>query len=540
MHAEHFLERLDRLDDHEVPDALALYYNPPLVRQLLAHAPERGHGDRVAISLDDPREGPFIIVTQNGDFVTTLGRGMSVGDLPVVPRSVWDAARRRDERFSENFAQARAVSSREARLMWDELMTRGPYFSRESMSAALAFSRLLDTTFVRYWAELNAAIASKLTRLATREGYRALDDEGRATLARRIWALGNLSVLVGGSEVKRATEGPVVEAFRELPLGSCSIRFGMLGPYLRALWATGKLGALTFDAAKRVFRTGASSDEQLDAGLSLAIIGHRFRKYRGEVAKILAIGKREHEAPEVAFRRSVGEVTLASLEVVNAREDVRPKLQEIGARLWVDRSRELPADHPLRMNRRGAGRAGRAAVRRDVGGPVDVRRQRRERGGHAVQRGARRGGAVLPARARRRHAARRVRGVGRAVLRAGAQGRRARAAHGDRGAQAWAERAVLVRQRPEVQAVLWAVADASGLDTERAEARAPISASSTPVSGGTGRHRARRAMLCERWTCSATSMACSTRSKPRVWTTRCAAVWRSPSTATYVRRATST
>jgi hypothetical protein len=141
----------------------------------------------------------------------------------------------------------------------------------------------------------------------------------------------------------------VVEAFRELPLGSCSIRFGMLGPYLRALWATGKLGALTFDAAKRVFRTGASSDGQLDAGLSLAIIGHRFRKCRGEVAKILAIGKREHEAPEVAFRRSVGEVTLASLEVVSVCDDVRPMLQEVGARLWVQQSKALPADHPLRM-----------------------------------------------------------------------------------------------------------------------------------------------------------------------------------------------
>ena len=233
--------------------------------------------------------------------------------------------------------------------MWDELMTRGPYFSRESMSAALAFSRLMDTTFVRYWAELNAAIASKLTRLATRDGYRALTDEGRATLARRIWALGHLSVLVGGSEVKRATEGPVFEAFRDLPLGGCLLRFGMLGPYLRALWATGKLGALTFDGAKRVFRTGVSGDEQLDAGLSLAIISHRFRKYRGEVGKLLSIGKREHESREVAFRRSVGEVVLASLEVVNAREDVRPKLQEIGARLWVDRSEELPADHPLRM-----------------------------------------------------------------------------------------------------------------------------------------------------------------------------------------------
>ena len=58
-------------------------------QHLTEDGPERGHGDRVAISLDDPREGPFIVVTQGGAFVTTLGRGMSPTGLPVVSRGIW-------------------------------------------------------------------------------------------------------------------------------------------------------------------------------------------------------------------------------------------------------------------------------------------------------------------------------------------------------------------------------------------------------------------------------------------------------------------
>lgn len=111
----------------------------------------------------------------------------------------------------------------------------------------------------------------------------------------------------------------------------------------------GKLGALTFDGAKRSFRTSVTSDEHIDSALRLAIIGHRFRKYRGEVTKTLAIGPREHEGPEVSVRRSVGGLVLASLEVVNQRDDATATLQTLGANLWVQRSEELPADHPLRI-----------------------------------------------------------------------------------------------------------------------------------------------------------------------------------------------
>jgi hypothetical protein len=50
MHDHHFLERLDRLDEPEVEEALALYYDAALVRDLLGYVTARGHADRVARS----------------------------------------------------------------------------------------------------------------------------------------------------------------------------------------------------------------------------------------------------------------------------------------------------------------------------------------------------------------------------------------------------------------------------------------------------------------------------------------------------------
>src|SRR6476646_4114282 len=90
-HAHHFLSRLDRVSLGHVELALSLYNDAPLVRYVLSSASLPEGAARVAISLDDPREGPFIVVTRDGHFVTCLGAGMRPGELPVIARSHLDA-----------------------------------------------------------------------------------------------------------------------------------------------------------------------------------------------------------------------------------------------------------------------------------------------------------------------------------------------------------------------------------------------------------------------------------------------------------------
>src|SRR5665213_1929340 len=82
---EHFISRLSRLTEDHIPLALLLYRDAVLVRRVfkLAHLQ---NVPRVAISLGHPNQGPFVVVTRHGHFVTCLGEGMSAWPLPIVPR----------------------------------------------------------------------------------------------------------------------------------------------------------------------------------------------------------------------------------------------------------------------------------------------------------------------------------------------------------------------------------------------------------------------------------------------------------------------
>ena len=90
-HAEHFLSRLERLATREVDFALQLYRDTPLVRAVIDAAGVPDGAERVALSIDDPQQGPFLVLTRDGRFVTCLGRGMSPGRLPVITRGKLDS-----------------------------------------------------------------------------------------------------------------------------------------------------------------------------------------------------------------------------------------------------------------------------------------------------------------------------------------------------------------------------------------------------------------------------------------------------------------
>src|SRR5690606_28401917 len=83
-HATHFLSRLERIEPAEVELAMSLYRDTPLVKELLARAKLPDGASRVALSLDDPGEGPFVLLERDGGFVTCLARGMRPGDLPII------------------------------------------------------------------------------------------------------------------------------------------------------------------------------------------------------------------------------------------------------------------------------------------------------------------------------------------------------------------------------------------------------------------------------------------------------------------------
>ena len=109
-HDAHFLRRLDRVSDNHVEISLTLYRDEALLREVLSRADLPPGAERLAISLNDPTEGPFVIVTRAGKFVTCLGEGMKIGsDLVVLTRPRLDAAIAKVERMRERIARVTAL-----------------------------------------------------------------------------------------------------------------------------------------------------------------------------------------------------------------------------------------------------------------------------------------------------------------------------------------------------------------------------------------------------------------------------------------------
>ena len=161
-HAAHFLRRLDRVSDGHVELALALYNDLELLREVLARAVLPEGAERVAISLDDPIEGPFVVVTREGRFVTCLGAGMLVSDLPIVTRERLDAAAARVERMREELGRVRALresgADGQAALAFTRMQQQGPRFAREDAETLLRVQPLIEVHCLGLITELSTAV----------------------------------------------------------------------------------------------------------------------------------------------------------------------------------------------------------------------------------------------------------------------------------------------------------------------------------------------------------------------------------------------
>ncbi len=200
-HAHHFLSRLDRVSYDEVELSLGLYNNAPLVKYILSHAGLPPGAARVAISLDDRNEGPFVIVTREGRFVTCLGRGMHC-DVPVVRRWQLDVLAARHEELAACMRPAASMAEHErptTRLL-GKLRSVGPNLSRE---AFLDLSALQPMLFSRYIQMLNQTddwlhVARHNLRHVARP--RPFEHELMENVWNYLWALQHLSALIGQGE----------------------------------------------------------------------------------------------------------------------------------------------------------------------------------------------------------------------------------------------------------------------------------------------------------------------------------------------------
>jgi hypothetical protein len=200
-HAHHFLSRLDRVSYDEVELSLGLYNNAPLVKYILSHAGLPARAERVAISLDDRNEGPFLIVTREGRFVTCLGRGMHC-EHPLVRRWQLDVLASRHEELAACMRPAASMAEHErpTNRLLGKLRSIGPNLSRETF---LDLSALQPMLFNRYIQMLNQTddwlhVARHNLRHVTRP--RPFEHELMENVWNYLWGLQHLSALIGQGE----------------------------------------------------------------------------------------------------------------------------------------------------------------------------------------------------------------------------------------------------------------------------------------------------------------------------------------------------
>lgn len=275
QHAEHFLSRLDRLPRSEVDLALELYRDPDLLRAVLDDAALPEGAERVAISIDDPIQGPFLVVTRTGHFVTCLGRGMRVGDLAVVTRAELDAISRKVVRLREKMALAKELGKERghARLL-RRLVVSSDAVSREDFLAVAAWEPLLGPAFLDLYLAMGQELTVQGPLLRTRRSRRAQEEEALHTYWNLLHAAGHMALL-GAISADREHYMSLTEqqagsraAFSYPLTGTGVITF-----ILKGAWAAARLGKLMLPDYKRALVEDVSFFELLDTLFALLAMG---------------------------------------------------------------------------------------------------------------------------------------------------------------------------------------------------------------------------------------------------------------------------
>jgi hypothetical protein len=293
-HQHHFLSRLDRVSLPHVELALELYRDHELLRFLLRGAalPE-GEG-RVAISLADPQEGPFLVVTREGRFVTCLGEGMRVDELPVITRVQLDGAivRFTDSRAKHEERLRIRASGGGADALLDRICTAADELTAEDIQSLAAFQPLFAVAFLKHCVEMARVVfeikARLLALLRRTERPKPHLHPALRTYWQSFWAVGHLAVLgsMGGARTfERCPQVPET-CCRALTSGTMfhgTFRLAQMG-----IWSVAKLGKPVLGAYKELYDTAPERRQLVEAALALAALGLRHGKLEAEVRKAVS------------------------------------------------------------------------------------------------------------------------------------------------------------------------------------------------------------------------------------------------------------
>lgn len=358
-HAHHFLSRLDRLARSHVELALSLYRDDERLRFLLqqAHVPERA--ERIAVSLDDPHRGPFVLVTRTGHFVTCLGPGMRVDGLPIITRAQLDALTEKHGlwRGREEAKKHLVGSGGGAAFLMNRLLDAGPYLAREELQALAALHPLLGDEYLdtaTEWALASRQIQLTLKPALKKRGVRLRPDqlEQLQVCWKSFFAAGHLAVLSlldEGETIGRRTGTDdkayqlEVDALIEIVLQG-----GILSKTARGAWALAQLGARWLPHARQRLERATTAVQVLRAAFTMIALAARHPELRAEVREAF-----DH-VPELSTegaRSWADYLCKLGLSVLSRMDEILATHHEVGAKLAFELRELYPAISPYHYAR---------------------------------------------------------------------------------------------------------------------------------------------------------------------------------------------
>ncbi len=355
-HAHHFLERLDRVSRAQTEFALELYRDHEAVRYVLQHVKLPPEAQRVALAIEDPREGPFVLVTRDGRFVTCLGAGMH-HELPVVPRGQIDAllAKVADLRARKELAQRELRPDEEEGDLFQRIVMRGNRFAREDFLALSAFDQLIGAA--PYLLTLDMSVEATKQRNMMVHGVGKVVVKGSTRkvfekLDRFEWSVAHLMVLSCAGE--RSTLDQILRMASPSagsPTLSCSQQAGATF-FLRAAWAAARLGKAAIPYYKTALADNGDWIVTLDAALGLGAIGLRHAAAMSDVRRILEsqpMPPGDIHAPENMAAAARAFTCALVLDAIDHAEERAATTLKIGGEFCVALGQSLPEGHPLRF-----------------------------------------------------------------------------------------------------------------------------------------------------------------------------------------------
>lgn len=358
-HAIHFLRRLERLSTPQTDLALALYRDPLLITYLLTKVRLPDGADRVALAIEDRPDGPHIVLSRDGAFITCLGEGMSVGDLPVVSRTQLD--RLREEIDGLRDATAHVNEHGDLNKLFERLMTAGSSITREEFRVLAFLYPLMRRELMSTAFSITESLQQVRDTYRPRR-YQRITPRTRDELRsywQRMWALGHLTVLAG-TQLREFLEQVMPRMNEQQRDDLHALSWGpsrtMSTPIvLRGAWAMARAGRLLLQSFKHHYEQAASFVQFIDSSLSLTAIGLRHRRLRAEVAKTIArrtspILDPDTKHPEGGLALVLAQACEAHLQA-DENEDRTFLHHNLGTHLVVKGGANLPEDHPLRFHK---------------------------------------------------------------------------------------------------------------------------------------------------------------------------------------------